>query len=68
MPDTASRGTEISPYVCRNSGTVRWSPGVILTVLPSKAQVPSRWMISDMEKFSQPGQHGIRRITRADPT
>lgn len=41
---------------------------MILTVLPSKAQVPSRWMISAMGKFSQPGQHGVRCFTRADRT
>jgi hypothetical protein len=41
---------------------------VILTVLPSKAQVPSRWMISAMGEFSQPGQHGVRHFTRADQT
>jgi hypothetical protein len=68
MPDTASSGTAISPYVCRNNGTERWSPGVMRTVLPSKAQVPSRWMISALRKFSQPGQHGVRRFTHADHT
>src|SRR3954471_17776885 len=67
-PATASRGTATSPYVCRNKGTERWSPGVILTVVPSKAQVPSRWMISAIRKFSQPGQHGGPRFTRADQT
>ncbi|GAA5027404.1 hypothetical protein GCM10023335_64090 [Streptomyces siamensis] len=41
---------------------------MILTVLPSKAQVPSRWMISAMGKFSQPGQHGRRCFTHADQT
>jgi hypothetical protein len=41
---------------------------VILTVLPSKAQVPSRWMISAMEKFSQPGQHGVTALHPPDQT
>jgi hypothetical protein len=41
---------------------------VIRTVLPSKAQVPSRWMISAIREFSQPGQHGGGRFTRAGRT
>ncbi|WP_392973706.1 hypothetical protein [Streptomyces sp. LN245] len=41
---------------------------MILTVLPSKAQVPSRWMISAMDEFSQSGQQGGAGFARAEPT
>ncbi|MFD5522493.1 hypothetical protein [Streptomyces sp. NPDC127066] len=41
---------------------------MILIVLPSKAQVPSRRMIPAMGEFSQSGRQGVAGFARAEPT